>query len=82
LPPPDWSLELPQPLRIPKMTTLRTLADVRSLIDYLPAEYRQRKAWRVMGKRLEEAAQNGDVGQAAIALRIVLMLENIPCLPD
>jgi hypothetical protein len=81
LPHPDWSLELPQPLKIPQVMTLRTLADVRSLINYLPAEYRQRNTWRVMAKRLEEAAQSGNVGEAAIALRIVLMLEKVPCLP-
>jgi hypothetical protein len=57
LPCPDWSLELPQPLMIFQVMTLRTLADVRSLINYLPAECRQRKTWRVMAKRLEEAAQ-------------------------
>jgi len=29
--------------------------------------------------RLDEAAQGGDVVQAATALRLVLMLEEVPC---
>jgi hypothetical protein len=30
----DWSQRLPQPLLIPKVMTLRTLADVRELMTY------------------------------------------------
>ncbi|MGC1715668.1 MAG: hypothetical protein WA776_14055 [Xanthobacteraceae bacterium] len=82
MPRPDWSRELPQPLKIPDLMTLRTLADVRSLMGYLPAEHRERHTWQTVAKRLEEAAQNGNVGEAAIALRIVLMLEKVPCLPQ
>lgn len=78
----DWSRELPHPLKIPDVMTLRTLADVRWLIVHLPAEYRQRDTWQVVAMRLEEAAQTGNVGEAAIALRIVLMLEKVPCLPQ
>lgn len=37
-------------------------------------------AWQVVAKRLEEVAWNGGVEEAAIALRIVLMLEKVPCL--
>lgn len=82
MPHPDWPRELPHPLKIPDVMTLRTLADVRSLMGHMPAEWRQRDTWQVVAKRLEEAAQNGNVGEAAIALRMVLMLEKVPCLPQ
>ena len=49
-------------------------------MGHMPAEWRQRHTWQVVAKRLEEAAQNGNVGEAAIALRMVLMLEKVPCL--
>jgi hypothetical protein len=62
--------------------TLRTLGDVRWLIDLLPAEYRQRDTWQVVAMRLEEAARSGDVTEVAIALRMVLMLERLPCEPQ
>jgi hypothetical protein len=63
-----------------------------SFMDHLSPEWRQRDtwqvtwqvawqvAWQVVAKRLEEAAWNGGVEEAAIALRIVLMLEKVPCL--
>jgi hypothetical protein len=44
---PDWSRKLPRPLKIPTVTTLHTLADVRQLVEkHLPAECRERETWR------------------------------------
>jgi len=40
---PDWSRELPQSLKIPTITTLRTLGDIRALLGHMPAERRQLK---------------------------------------
>ena len=51
-------------------------------MDHLSPEWRQRDTWQAVAKRLEEAAQSGSVEEAAIALRIVLMLEKVPCLPQ
>ena len=42
----DWMLRLPQPLVIPSVMTLRTLADVRELMRHLPPEHRERPTWR------------------------------------
>jgi hypothetical protein len=84
LPParPDWSRELPRPLKIPTITTLRTLGDIRALLGNLRAERRQQSTWRHVADRLNNAARaGGDINDAAIALRMVLMLEGIECLP-
>ncbi len=37
---------LPRPLIIPTVMTLKTLADVRTLMRHLPAEHRERPTWR------------------------------------
>ena len=37
---PDWSRQLPRPIIIPRVMTLRTLADVRELLRHLPKEHR------------------------------------------
>jgi hypothetical protein len=82
MPRPDWLRELPQPLKIPSIMTLRTLADVRLLMGHLPDVVRQRYTWQAVETRLDEAAQGGDVAHAVIALRMVLMLEKVPCEPQ
>jgi hypothetical protein len=53
----DWSRPLPRPLVIPKVMTLRTLADVRVLIaKHLPKQCRERPTWRLVADRVHEAA--------------------------
>jgi hypothetical protein len=78
----DWSRPLPRPLVIPTVMTLRTLADVRELIRHLPAEHRKSRTWRYVAAELEKAAGRGDVAEAAIALRLALMLEKVECRPQ
>jgi hypothetical protein len=82
LPRPNWSRALPQPLVIPSVMTLRTLADVRELMRHLPEDRRARSTWRYVGQQLAEAAVGAaSPADAAISLRLALMLENVECRP-
>jgi hypothetical protein len=73
---------LPQLLVIPKVMTLKTLADVRELMHHLPEDRRARLTWRQVAADIEAAATGGDIQGAAIALRLVLMLEGVECRPS
>jgi hypothetical protein len=85
LPRPNWSRPLPRPLCIidkgKEFLRLATLADVRELMHHLPAERRKLNTWRHVAKQLAAAADGGDINEAVIALRLVLRLEQVPCLP-
>ena len=70
---------MPQPLVIPKVMTLKTLADVRTLLRHLPKEHRARHTWHHVAAELEKADAGADVIDLAIALRLALMLENVEC---
>ena len=78
---PDWSRKLPRALNIPSVMTLRTLSDVRERVQHLPREHRERETWRYVSDQLAKAAKGGDINDAAVALRLVLQLEQVPCLP-
>ena len=72
--------KLPRPLKIPAITTLRTLGNIRALLGHLPAERRDLNTWRHVADRLNNAARGGNIEDAVIALRLVLQLEQVPCL--
>ena len=73
---PDWSRPLPR-RSSSRITTLRTLADVRVLIQYLPEDRRDNPTWRHVAAQLEQAAVGVDVVDLGVALRLALMLEGL-----
>jgi hypothetical protein len=77
----NWSRPLPRPLVIPTVINLSTLAEVRALIDRLPAQTRNKPTWRYVRKKLSEAASGGDTMDAVVALQIALHLEGVECRP-
>jgi hypothetical protein len=79
--PKHWSRRLPRPLVIPRAMTLTTLADVRELTRHLPDDHREFSTWQHVAAELDKAAAGADVTGLAIALRMVLMLENVECRP-
>jgi hypothetical protein len=82
LPSPNWSRPLPKPLVIPSVMTLKTLADVRELMQHLPEENRSKATWRYVASQLDQAAAGKlDAVEVEIALRLVLMLEGVKCRP-
>jgi hypothetical protein len=59
-PTPDWLRPLPRQLVIPKVMTLKTLWDVRELVErHLPVETRKKSTWRHVAKCSAEAARTG-----------------------
>ncbi|MGO8974314.1 MAG: hypothetical protein ACLQNV_12420 [Steroidobacteraceae bacterium] len=48
----DWSRPLPRSLVIPTIMTLKTLADVRTLMRHLPEDRRARPTWRHIAAEL------------------------------
>jgi hypothetical protein len=79
---PDWSRALPRPLVIPQVMTLRTLADVRELIErHLPAGTRKRSTWRYVAAQLDKAARGSDTVEVSVPLQLVLNMEGVKCRP-
>jgi hypothetical protein len=81
---PNWSRPLPRPLKIPSVMTLKTLADVRELVERrLPDGHRQRSTWQHVEKQLNAAARGEtETIDVAVPLLLVLQLERVPCLPQ
>jgi hypothetical protein len=77
----NWRRPLPRPVIIPKVMTLETLEDVRALVHkHLPAEYREKQTWQRVAS-IATAAARGQLPaeEVAVALKLVLSMEGIPC---
>ena len=72
---------MPRPLVIPKVVTLATLANVRTLMRHIPADRRKLSTWQHVAAELDKAAAGADAADVAVALRLVLMLERVECRP-
>ncbi len=77
----DWSRPLPRPLVIPRVMTLKTLGDVRTLLRHLPKDRHARSTWRYVADQLIQAAAGADTADVSIALRMVLSMEGVECRP-
>jgi len=66
-----WSTTLPGPIPIPQVITLKTLANVRKLLDHLPKERRQLSTWQHVEATLQAERVSHSVGNASVALLIV-----------
>jgi len=79
LPRPNWSHALPRPLVIPGVMTLRTLADVRTLLGHLPKETRAKSTWQHVEAELKAAAISGETINVTVPLQMVLSMEGVTC---
>jgi hypothetical protein len=52
------------------------------LMRHLPDSHRERSTWQHVAKQLAAAADGGDIDDVVVSLRLVLQLENVPCLPQ
>ncbi len=75
---PAWSTPLPRTITIPEVITLKTLADVRTLLGHIPKERRQLSTWQHVDKTLQACARGGDPANISVALQLVLQAEGVP----
>jgi hypothetical protein len=71
------SRPLPRSIVIPKVMTLNTLADVRTLMGHLPAETREKSTWLQVAKCLDEAARGPDTVNVYTVLQMVMTMEGV-----
>jgi hypothetical protein len=80
---PKQTLPISQPALPVTWSAMTTLADIRELVErHLPAECRERETWLHVAAQPNAAAGGGNIDEAVIALRLVLQLERVPCLPQ
>jgi hypothetical protein len=76
----DYSRPLSAPLVIPDVVVLSTLADVRVFVTQrLPKPYRDRPHWLAVARDVKAAARGGDPAEAAMAVRMALLIEGVAC---
>jgi hypothetical protein len=68
---------LPQPLTIPTVMDLVTLADVRTLLGHLPKATREKSTWRHVAAELDKPAAGADTADVSDGLQMVLQLKRV-----
>jgi hypothetical protein len=68
----------PAPITIRQVMTLKTLADVRKLISYIPKERRQLSTWQHVEATLQACAAGDDPENISVALQLALQAEQVP----
>jgi hypothetical protein len=58
--------------------TLKTLADVRKLLSYIPKERRQLSTWQYAETTLQACADGEDTMSINVTLQLVFQLEGVP----
>jgi hypothetical protein len=78
----DWTRPLPRPLDFAGVLTVRTISDVRVLVErHLPESHRDRPHWHAVSVAIAEAAIGGDVQEVEIALWLAAAIEGLRCRP-
>jgi hypothetical protein len=75
---PAWSTPLPRPITIPRVMTLKTLADVRKLLDHIPEERRALSSWQHVETTLQACAAGNNIANISVALKLALVAEKVP----
>ena len=74
---PDWSRPLPRSLTIPTVVELKTLADVRELVDKHARAVPPQATWRHVSAQIAKAADGEkDLLENCVSLRLVLALKD------
>jgi hypothetical protein len=73
-----WSTPLPRPITIPKVMKLKTLDDVRNLINHIPEERRASPSWQHVETTLQACAAGDHSANISVALKLVLLAEKVP----
>ena len=61
---------------------LKTLADVRKLIGRMPMDFRTKERWQRIAALVDDAARgDADSTDVAVALQLLLIMENVPVQP-
>jgi hypothetical protein len=76
---PDWSQRLPKPIELSGHMTLRTLADVRTMMLDLPPETQKIPSWQHMAETLLKAAA-GKSTPVDVFVALWLVLQSEPTL--
>lgn len=77
-----WNISLKEPIGLDSGQELKTLEDVRSLMNSLPGDLKQHKEWQLLDRLLTHAAASGDSERAEIVSQLVMNTLQSPPFTD